>query len=65
MKVIKGKGRGIIRKTQIEKKGESEMETKPGLPKSNSNEGTQIRKSGPLSCKSVKCHNDRYAYETN
>ena len=27
-------------------------------------QGTQIRKSGLLRCKSAKCHNDFYAYKT-
>ena len=57
-------GRVRIRKTQSERKRESEMGPKPGLLKNNSNDGAQIRKTGPLRCKSTKCHNDRYAYKT-
>ena len=40
------------------------MRSKPGVPKNNSNKGTQIRKNCPLRCKSTKCHNDHYAYKT-
>ena len=58
-KVNKGKGRGRIRKNQSERKGESEMAPKLGLPRINSNKGAQIWESGPLKCKSEECYNDR------
>ena len=51
-KYVKEKGE----ESQIERKRESEMGLKPGLPKNYSNEGTQIRKCGPLKCKGTKCH---------
>ena len=46
-KMNKGKGNIRIRKTQSERKGESEMGPKPGLPKNNSNEEA---KSGRVDC---------------
>ena len=58
------KGKRENKKNPKQKKGESEMGPNPGLPKNNSNEGAQIKKSGPLWCIRVKFHNDRYAYKT-
>ena len=40
------------------------MGLKPGLPKSYSNEGTQIKNCGPLRCKSAKCQNKCYICNT-
>ena len=56
-KSIEEKRKGRIRKSK--RKGESEMEPNPRLPKNNSNKEIQIRKSGPL-----KCHNVHYVYKT-
>ena len=45
-------------------KGKGEMTPKPGIQKSNSNEGTQTEKKKPIKCQKAKCHNDRYIYRT-
>ena len=57
-KICEGKGRRRIRKAKSERKGESEMGPKPGLPKNNSNEGSQNKNRVLLRSKSAKCHND-------
>ena len=40
------------------------MVPKPGQPKKHTNEGTQIKKKDPIRCKSAKCHNECYKYQT-
>ena len=47
----------------MEGKGESKLEPNQDYQK-KTNEEFQIKKSGPLRCKSTKFHNDRYVYKT-
>ena len=58
------KGRWIIRKTYGKRKGESERISNPGLPKKNSNKGTQNENSVLIRCKSTKCHIEHYKFKT-